>query len=81
MAEAVLERFPDAKLGIGPAIADGFYYDFELPRPLTPEDLPVIIEIVDSKDNLENFLRSVDDVIASGLATLEKADVRFYRHK
>ena len=39
MAEAVLDLFPGAKLGIGPAIADGFYYDFELPRPLTPEDL------------------------------------------
>ncbi|MCM8744951.1 threonine--tRNA ligase [Thermomicrobium sp. CFH 73360] len=39
MAQAVLERFPGAKLGIGPAIADGFYYDFDLPRPLTPEDL------------------------------------------
>jgi threonyl-tRNA synthetase len=42
MAEAVLDRFPDAKLGIGPAIADGFYYDFELPRPLTPDDLAAI---------------------------------------
>jgi threonyl-tRNA synthetase len=42
MAEAVQELFPDAKFGIGPAIEDGFYYDFELPRPLTPEDLPVI---------------------------------------
>ncbi len=42
MAEAVLELFPDAKLGIGPAIEDGFYYDFELPRSLTPEDLPEI---------------------------------------
>src|SRR5579884_2619854 len=42
MAEAVLEIFPDAKLGIGPAIEDGFYYDFELPRSLTPEDLPDI---------------------------------------
>jgi threonyl-tRNA synthetase len=39
MAQAVLELFPGAKLGIGPAIADGFYYDFDLPRPLTPEDL------------------------------------------
>lgn len=39
MAEAVLERFPDAKLGIGPAIRNGFYYDFDLPRPLTPDDL------------------------------------------
>jgi threonyl-tRNA synthetase len=42
MAEAVLDRFPDARLGIGPAIADGFYYDFELPRPLTPDDLASI---------------------------------------
>ena len=36
MAEAVVDLFPEAKLGIGPAIKDGFYYDFELPRPLTP---------------------------------------------
>lgn len=42
MAEAVLKLFPDAKLGIGPPIDTGFYYDFELPRPLTPEDLPKI---------------------------------------
>jgi len=42
MAEAVLDLFPDARLGIGPAIADGFYYDFELPRPLTPDDLAAI---------------------------------------
>ena len=39
MAEAVLEKFPEAKIAIGPAIADGFYYDFDLPRALTPEDL------------------------------------------
>jgi threonyl-tRNA synthetase len=42
MAEAVLSLFPEARFGIGPAIDNGFYYDFELPRPLTPEDLPVI---------------------------------------
>ncbi len=42
MAEAVLDLFPGAKLGIGPSIADGFYYDFELPRPLTPDDLEAI---------------------------------------
>jgi threonyl-tRNA synthetase len=39
MAEAVLEKFPTAKIAIGPAIEDGFYYDFDLPRPLIPEDL------------------------------------------
>jgi threonyl-tRNA synthetase len=42
MAEAVLDLFPEARLGIGPAIKDGFYYDFDLPRPLTPEDLKAI---------------------------------------
>jgi threonyl-tRNA synthetase len=42
MAEAVQEIFPDAKFGIGPAIEDGFYYDFDLPRALTPDDLPDI---------------------------------------
>jgi len=42
MAEAVLSIFPDAKFGIGPAIENGFYYDFDLPRALTMDDLPVI---------------------------------------
>jgi threonyl-tRNA synthetase len=39
MAEAVLEVFPEGKIAIGPPIEDGFYYDFDLPRSLTPEDL------------------------------------------
>jgi threonyl-tRNA synthetase len=42
MAEAVLEMFPEAKYAIGPPIDNGFYYDFDLPRPLTPEDLEEI---------------------------------------
>ncbi len=42
MAEAVTELFEDVKLGIGPAIEDGFYYDFDMPHRLTPADLPVI---------------------------------------
>ncbi len=42
MAEAVQEIFPEAKFAIGPAIEDGFYYDFELPRAFTPDDLPDI---------------------------------------
>ncbi len=44
MAEAVLDLFPGTKLGIGPAIEGGFYYDFDLPRPLTTEDLAAIEE-------------------------------------
>jgi threonyl-tRNA synthetase len=54
LAHAVITLFPGAKLGIGPAIESGFYYDFELPRALVPEDLPIIeakmVEIV--KQNL-----------------------------
>jgi threonyl-tRNA synthetase len=42
MAEAVQEMFPDVQFAIGPAIEDGFYYDFALPRSLTPDDLPEI---------------------------------------
>lgn len=39
LAEAVLQKFPEARFGAGPAIEHGFYYDIELPRPLNPEDL------------------------------------------
>jgi threonyl-tRNA synthetase len=42
MAEAVMDLFPGTKLGIGPPIADGFYYDFDLPKPLTMDDLAAI---------------------------------------
>jgi len=42
MAQAVLEMFPGGKIAIGPAIEDGFYYDFDLPRTLLPEDLDKI---------------------------------------
>jgi len=42
MAQAVLEVFPEGKIAIGPPIEDGYYYDFDLPRALTPEDLEAI---------------------------------------
>lgn len=42
MAQAVQSLFPKVKFGIGPAIEDGFYYDFELPRPLSTDDLSII---------------------------------------
>ena len=44
MAEAVLSMFPETKFAIGPPIESGFYYDFELPRSLTLDDLAVIEE-------------------------------------
>ncbi len=40
LASAVLEQFPNTKLGIGPVIDNGFYYDFVFDKPLTPDDLP-----------------------------------------
>ena len=42
MAQAVQELFPAAKLGIGPPITDGFYYDFDVAEPFTPEDLKAL---------------------------------------
>ncbi len=42
LAQVVLQLFPDARFAIGPPIETGFYYDFDLPRPLTPEDLSEI---------------------------------------
>ena len=42
LAQAVQDLFPEAKLGIGPPIRDGFYYDFDVARPFTPEDLAAL---------------------------------------
>jgi threonyl-tRNA synthetase len=58
MAEAVQELFPNAKFGIGPAIENGFYYDFELPRALTPDDLKQIEKrMIAHKNKNEEFVR------------------------
>ncbi|QTA88173.1 DUF190 domain-containing protein [Desulfonema magnum] len=43
------------------------------------EDLPIVIEIVDTHEKLKHFLETIDNVITEGLATLEKADIQFYR--
>ena len=60
MAEAVLEIFPEARLGIGPAIEHGFYYDFDLPRPLTPDDLAEIERrMAANRQKAEPFVREV----------------------
>ena len=44
-------------------------------------DLPIIVEIVDTREKLETFLAEIDPVIHEGLATLEAAEVRFYRSR
>ncbi|HOW92799.1 MAG TPA: hypothetical protein PK883_10825 [Anaerolineaceae bacterium] len=65
MAQAVLEKFPEGKVAIGPAIDDGFYYDFDLPRALTPEDLESIEKrmrgIIQSGVNFEKKVISADE--------------------
>jgi len=67
LAAAVVEMFPEAKLGIGPAIENGFYYDFELPRTLIPEDLPLLEKKMKhlAKQNLkfEYFEKTIDEAI------------------
>lgn len=42
-------------------------------------DLPVVVEIVDTKEKIESFLPVIDEVIDEGLATLEKVEIKFYR--
>ena len=65
MAQAVLELFPEGKYTIGPPIEDGFYYDFELPRSLTPDDLEVIEkrmhEIIVGNHPFEKRVLSADE--------------------
>jgi threonyl-tRNA synthetase len=59
MAEAVLNMFPEAKYAIGPPIENGFYYDFDLPRPLTPDDLDQIDKLMrESIEADKAFVRS-----------------------
>ena len=59
MAQAVTRLFPQAKLAIGPAIENGFYYDFDVDRPFTPEDLEAIEKemkkIIKENYKIENF--------------------------
>ncbi len=65
MAQAVLEMFPDGKFSIGPPIENGFYYDFDLPRNLTPEDLEQIEkrmrQIIAGKHEFKKKVISADE--------------------
>ncbi|MCS7061136.1 MAG: threonine--tRNA ligase [Anaerolineae bacterium] len=61
MAQAVTERYPDARPTIGPPVENGFYYDFAVPRPFTPEDL-------------EAFEKRMKEIIQRGV-TFERKEV------
>ncbi|MEE8361638.1 MAG: threonine--tRNA ligase [Gemmatimonadales bacterium] len=70
LATAVRELFPGAGIGFGPAIANGFYYDFEVPRPFTPDDL----------ETIEDKMREVaarDDPFVREVVTRAEAEDRF----
>ena len=73
MAEAVLELYPDTQVTIGPAIENGFYYDFHREQPFTTDDLDAIEsrmhDIVDRDEPIERAVWTRDEAVA------------FYRHK
>ncbi len=91
LAAAVLEMFPEAKFGIGPAIENGFYYDFDLPRTLIPEDLEILEEKmkkiikanypfekeeISAKNALEHFKKLGQDYKIELIKDLEKENVK-----
>lgn len=93
MAHAVKEIFPEAKLGIGPAIEDGFYYDFDIDRPFTPEDLslienkmaeiirknnPFIRKIVRKSEAIEIFKKLGEDYKVELLNEIPDEEVSLY---
>jgi threonyl-tRNA synthetase len=77
LAEAVLDLFPGTKLGIGPVIDDGFYYDFLLPRPLTPEDLPKIEERMRESIGADHPFELSEETPEAARAALVAADQPF----
>jgi threonyl-tRNA synthetase len=95
MADAVKQLYPDVKLAIGPAIENGFYYDFDRPGPFVPEDLEKIEkkmrEIVNSKAPFKKEIMSREKAIdlfkkmgesykVELLQELPDAEVSIYRH-
>lgn len=94
MAQAVMELFPGTKLAVGPAIKDGFYYDFDLPEALAPEDLPRIEqrmeeivdrdlplrrEVVSRGEAVELFRSLGQDYKVELLEEMEGEEVTLYR--
>jgi threonyl-tRNA synthetase len=93
MAHAVTELFPGAKLAIGPAIEEGFYYDFDYERPFTPEDLeriearmielakaatPVVRKVLSKDDALSFFHRKGEDYKVELITAFPDDEVSVY---
>ena len=70
LAAAVLQMFPEAKFGMGPAVENGFYYDFDLPRTLIPEDLPLL------EDKMREIIK-VNHKFEQADVTIEDAEKDF----
>jgi len=94
LAAAVLKVYPDAKLGVGPAVEDGFYYDFKLPKNLSEDDLrPIEAEMAKiikadepftrenvSRDEAARRMREMkQDFKVEMLAEMPESEVSFYR--
>jgi threonyl-tRNA synthetase len=93
MAHAVKELFPDAKLAIGPATDEGFYYDFDIDRTLTPEDLsliekkmskiikqgnPFMRKIVSREEAIEMFKKKGEDYKVELLEEITDEEISLY---
>lgn len=77
LAQAVLEMFPEAKLGIGPVIDYGFYYDFVLPRTLIPEDLQILEKKMMKIINQDQAFVRQEEAPEKTIAFLKKIDQPF----
>jgi len=79
MAQAVTKLFPGTKTAIGPAIDNGFYYDFLLPKPITSEDLPVIEaemkKIIDSRQDFVKVTMSRADALSKFIGEQFKTEL------
>lgn len=73
LATAVFEMFPDARFGMGPAIENGFYYDFDLPRTLIPEDLEILEEKMRNIIQMNLKFEKADISFAVALKDFKKA--------
>ncbi|MDX8035802.1 threonine--tRNA ligase [Lentzea sp. BCCO 10_0856] len=84
LAQAVQQQFPEAKLGIGPPVKDGFYYDFQVEKPFTPEDLQALEkrmkQIIKSSQRFSRrVVESIDSAkseLASEPFKLELVDIK-----
>ncbi len=73
LAQAVLDMFPDAKLGIGPTTDTGFYYDFDLPRTLIPEDLEILQKKMDDIAKEKQTFKRIDSTAKKAAEFYKKA--------